>query len=84
MDYWIVYIMSKDHVGILQLMFDRCCELHISLNLIKCIFCVPHGNLLGHIVCREGVLLDPAKVAVILNIPRLTSAKLLHSTLGHT
>jgi hypothetical protein len=46
-------------------------------------FFVPHGNLLGHIVCR-GVLVDPAKVAVILNMPPPTSAKLLRSTLGHT
>jgi hypothetical protein len=45
---------------------------------------VPHGNLLGHIVCREGVLVDPAKVAVIMNMPPPTSIKQLHSTLGHT
>jgi hypothetical protein len=40
----------------------------------KCIFCVPFGNLLGHIVCREGMLVDPAKVAVILNMPPPTSS----------
>jgi hypothetical protein len=45
---------------------------------------VPHGNLLGHIVCREGVLVDPAKVAVIVNMPPPTSAKQLCSMLGHT
>jgi hypothetical protein len=59
---YIVFL--KEHVALLRLMFDRCRELQISLNLRKCIFCVPHGNLLGHIVCREGVLVDPAKVAV--------------------
>ena len=58
--------------------------LQIYLNLIKCIFCVPHDNSLGHIVWREGVLVDPAKVAVILNMQPPTSAKLLCSTLGHT
>jgi hypothetical protein len=84
MDDWTIYILLKEHVGILRLMFDRCHELQISLNLRKCIFCVPHGNLLGHIVCREGVLVDPAKFVVILNMPPPTSAKLLCSTLGHT
>jgi hypothetical protein len=84
MDDWMVYNLLKYHVGILWLMFDRCREMQISLNLRKCIFCVPHGNLLGHIVCREGVLVDPAKVVVILNMPPPTSAKLLCSTLGHT
>jgi hypothetical protein len=49
----------------------------ISLNLRKCIFCVPFGNLLGHIVCREGVLVDPTKVAVILNMPPPTTVKQL-------
>jgi hypothetical protein len=58
--------------------------MQISLNLRKYIFGVPHGNLLGHIVCREGVLVDPAKVAVILNMLPPTSAKLLCFTLGHT
>jgi hypothetical protein len=56
-------------------MFDQCKELRICLNLRKCIFCVPQGNLLGHMVCQEGVLVDPAKVAAILNMPPPTSAK---------
>jgi hypothetical protein len=84
MDDWMVYNLLKYHVGLLRLMFDQCRELQISLNLRKCIFFVPHGNLLGHIVCREGVLVDPTKVAVILNMLPPTSAKLLCSTLGHT
>jgi hypothetical protein len=45
---------------------------------------VPHGNLLGHIVCREGVLVDLAKFLVIVNMPPPTSAKQLRSMLGHT
>jgi hypothetical protein len=64
-------------------MFDRCREMHISLNLRKFIFCVPHGNFLGHIICREGVLVDPAKVAVILNMMPPSSDKFLLSTLVH-
>jgi hypothetical protein len=84
MNDWIVYNLLKDQVGLLRLIFDRCHEFQISLNLRKCIFCVPHGNFLGHIVCREGVLVDPTKVAVIFNMPPAISAKLLRSTLGHT
>ena len=45
---------------------------------------MPFGNLLGHIVCREGVLFDPTKVFVILNIHPPTIAKQLQTTLGHT
>jgi hypothetical protein len=65
-------------------MFDRCREMKISLKLRKCIFCVPHGNILGHVVCREGVLVYPPKVVVILNMLPPTSGKLLRSKLGHT
>ena len=84
MDDWTVYSMLKEHIKWLRLMFDRCRQLQISLNLKKCIFCVPFGNLLGHIVCREGVLVDPAKVAVIVNLPPPKTVKQLRSTLGHT
>jgi hypothetical protein len=75
MDNWTVYSLLKEHVALLRLMFDRCRKLHISLNLRKCIFFVPHGNLLGHIVCQEGVLVNPTKVAVIVNMPPPTSDK---------
>jgi hypothetical protein len=40
--------------------------------------------MLGHIVCREGVLVDPVKIAVILNMPPPTTVKKLCMTLGHT
>jgi hypothetical protein len=83
MDDWTIYILLKYHVGLLRLMFDRCCEIKIYVNLRKCIFIVPHGNLLGHIVCREGVLVDLAKVVVILEMLPPTSDKLLCSTKGH-
>jgi hypothetical protein len=63
-------------------MFDRFRQLHIYLNVKKCIFFTPFGNILGHIVCREGVLVDPTKV-VILNMPQPMSAKQLHSRLCH-
>jgi hypothetical protein len=84
MDDSTMYIPLKDHVTLLWLMFDRCREMQISMNLRKCIFCVPHGNLLVHIVCREGVLVDPTKFVVILNILPPTSVKLLRSMLGYT
>jgi hypothetical protein len=75
MDDWTVYCILKEHVALLRLMFHRCRELQISLKLRKYIFCVSHGNLLGHIVCQEGVLVDPSKVAVIVNMPPPRSAK---------
>jgi hypothetical protein len=84
MDEWTVYSLLKEYVGIVWLMFDRCCELQIDLNLRNCILCVPHENLLGHIDCQEGVLVDPTKFFVILNMSPPTSVKQLRMTLGNT
>ena len=72
------------HVGALRLMLVKCREHQISLNLKKCIFCVPFGILLGHVVCRQGLMVDPAKIAIIVNLPPPASVKQLCTTLRHT
>ena len=40
--------------------------------------------MLGHIVFKEGLLVNPAKVAVIVSFPPTKNVKQLRSTLGHT
>jgi hypothetical protein len=47
-------------------MLDRCRQCQISLNLKKCIFFAPFGILLGHVVCKQGLLVDPTKIIVIV------------------
>jgi hypothetical protein len=39
---------------------------------------------LGHIVCKQGLLVDPAKIAVIVNFPPLKIVHQLGVILGHT
>ena len=53
------------------------------MNLKKCIFVVPFGTLLGHMVCNQGVYVDPAKVAVIVSMEASETVKQLRSLLGH-
>ena len=84
MDDWTVYSLLKNHAMLLRIMFDRCRQLHISLNLKKCIFAVPFGMLLGHVVYKQGVCIDPEKVVVIINIEAPETVKQLKSLLGHT
>jgi hypothetical protein len=36
---------------------------------LKCVFCVPAGRLLGFIVSKKGITIDPLKVKAILSIP---------------
>jgi hypothetical protein len=69
---------------VLRLMLERCRQCQISLNIKKCIFGTPFGILLGHIVCKQGLLVDPAKIAVIVNLPPPKSVRQLRETLGHT
>jgi hypothetical protein len=53
-------------------------------ELEECIFFSPFGVLLGHIVCKKGLLLDPSKIAIIVDLPPPTSVRQLHTALGHT
>ena len=64
-------------------MLERCRQHHISLNLKKCAFCAPFGILLGHIVCKEGMLVDPSNIVVIFDLQEPITVKQLSATLGH-
>lgn len=81
---WTIFGLVKHHVASLCLMLDTCRKHQITLNLKKFIFCVPYGVLLGHVVCKQGLMVDPAKIAVIVNLEVLKNVKQLHATLGHT
>jgi hypothetical protein len=72
LDYWNMFIILKYHMEVLRLMLDRCRQCHISLNLKKCIFCALFGIFLGHVVCKQGLLVDLVNIAVILDLPSPT------------
>ena len=40
--------------------------------------------MLGHIVCRQGLMVDPVNIAIIVNILAPNSVKQLRTVLGHT
>jgi hypothetical protein len=69
LDDWAVFSLLKDHVQVLRLMLDRCRLCQISLNIKKCIFNATFGILLGHVVCKQGLLVDPSKIVSIVNLP---------------
>jgi hypothetical protein len=84
LDDWTMFSLLKEHMQALRLMLDRCRQLHISLNLKKCIFCTPFGILLGHVMCKDDLLMDPTKIVSILDMVAPTSVQEMHTTLGHT
>ncbi|XP_070047278.1 uncharacterized protein [Nicotiana tomentosiformis] len=67
-----VIIKSKkqsDHVGDLRKFFQRLRRYNLKLNPAKCAFGVPSEKLLGFIVSRHGIELDPSKIKAIQELP---------------
>eukprot|EP00253_Pinus_taeda_P007043 PITA_07043 len=56
----------------------------IVLNLKKCIFCAPFGILLGHVVCKQELTMEPSNNVMIVNSKAPGNVKQLHTTMGHT
>ena len=80
----IVFGLVKRHVVSLHLMLDTCQRYQIKLSLKKCIFYVPFGIILSHVVCKHGLKVDLAKITVIVNLESPRNVKQLRMTLGHT
>jgi hypothetical protein len=80
-------VFSKDentHINHLRQVLDRCREFGISLNHAKSVFRVTEGKLLGHMITKDGVKLDPERVESIGKVPFPISKKSLQSFLGKT
>ena len=75
--------MLKDHIKWLRLMLERCRQIQLSLNIKKCIFATPIGILLGHVVSKEGIKVDIAKIKAIINLKPLVNPKQIRIFLGN-
>ena len=82
LDSFPVYGMRKDHLHHLRLCLERCRTARLSLNPAKCAFGVTSGALLGHIVSKEGIAVDPGKIDAIIKSPTPKNAKQLGRFLG--
>ena len=60
--------MRMHHSYHLRLVFERCHHYLVRLNPHKCIFCVKSGRLLGFIISKEGIRVNPLKVEEILQL----------------
>jgi hypothetical protein len=63
---------DAEHLVHLKQTIEKCRKFGLSLNPKKSHFAMQDGKLLGHIVSREGIKIDPKRVEVIdtINIPR--------------
>jgi ribonuclease HI len=71
-----------DHISHLRQVFERCRKYGISLNPAKSILGVDEGKLLGHIITKDGVKMDPKRVQPIQQVPLPQTKKALQSFLG--
>ena len=77
LDDFAVYGTRKDHLHHLRLCLERCRTTRLSLNTAKCAFGVTSCTLLGHIVSKEGIAVDPGKIEEIIKSPMPKNAKAL-------
>ena len=76
MDDITVYSRSnQEHIKHLKNPFLKCRKYGISLNPRKSNFALEEGKLLGHIICKEGIRIDPDKVSAILKVEEPRSKK---------
>jgi len=66
---------KEDHVKDVKTMFERMKQYKLRIKPQKCVFGVSSGKLLGHIVSRRGVEVDPKKIKAITEISPLTNLK---------
>ena len=66
---------ENDHCMHLDKVFIRALKYGIYLNPIKCYFGVTEERLLGHLVGKHGVRIDPERVEAIEKIQKPKSVK---------
>ncbi|RVW63240.1 Retrovirus-related Pol polyprotein from transposon 17.6 [Vitis vinifera] len=67
----------------LEAVLHRCIEKDLVLNWEKCHFMVQQGIVLGHIISKNGIEVDKAKVELIVKLPPPTNVKGIRQFLGH-
>jgi len=89
-DFLVVYLddltpfskSDQEHLRHLRQIFMTCRKYGISLNPKKSLFGLEEGKLLGHIISKEGIRIDPDRIRAILEIPQPRNIKELQAFLG--
>ena len=82
LDDFAVYGQRLEHMTQLRLGLDRCLQARKVYIRQSARFFVTSGNLLGHIVCQEGIAMDSDKVQAILNALTPSTTKALNRFSG--
>ena len=66
---------NREHIHHLEKKFIKCRKFGISLNPKKSNFALEEGKLLGHIISKDGINIDPERVSAILKVGEPRSKK---------
>ena len=69
--------------GNLKVVLNGCIKKDLVLNWEKCHFMVQQGIVLGHIISKQGIEVDKAKVELIVKLSSPTNVKGVRQFLGH-
>ena len=70
MDELTVYGSSFDAcLESLDRVLNRCIQSNLVLNFEKCHFMVEQGIVLGHIILKKSIEVDPTKISIISQLP---------------
>jgi len=89
-DFLVVYLddltpfskSDQEHLKHLRQVFLTCRKYGISLNPKKSLFGLEEGKLLGQIISKDGIRIDPDRIQAILQVPHPRNIKELQAFLG--
>ena len=73
---------EDDHVVNLRKLFERLRKFQLKLNPAKCTFGATSGKLLGFVVSKKGIEIDPDKVRAIQDLLPSRTQKEVRSFMG--
>jgi len=73
----------NDCLSNLRKVLKRCRKKNLTLNWEKCHFMVKRGIVLSHIIFKDGIKTNKAKIDLIVSLPPPTYVKDVRSFLGH-
>ena len=80
-----ITIFSKNdekHIQHIERVFQKCMKFGVFLDPKKSHFALEEGKLLGHIISKDGIRIDPSKVEAIEKIDIARSRKEVQSFIG--
>jgi hypothetical protein len=79
----IIYSSTfEEHIDHINQVFEALRKAGLKIKLKKCHFCFSNLEFLGHIVGRDGIMVDPKKIEKVQNFPQPRNVTELRAAIG--